>query len=334
MVAYINKETQKRLEGFNGKDLCSRFTVDVVSNTIFAVEGRSFLEEKPLIKIMGEELMAHSFQAVMYMTVLSMIPYFLDFFKISMVTKKTEKFFIQLMNDAIKYREDNNIERDDYMNYLIKLKKKVGLSETDVTTHGISFFADGTDTSSVAMSFVLYELGKDKKVQEKLRNEIKNSEISYECSYLDQVIHESLRLHPVISPMIKVCSETIDASKSNGEKVVIEEGSTLLIPVYSIHRDPEYYTEPDKFNPERFDPEHGGVKHFRDRGLFWSFGDGPRMCLGMKFALLQLKIGISKIVENFEISVNPKMVEPIEMDPKQLILNATGGIWLDLKTIK
>lgn len=277
--------------------------------------------------------MARSFQSVMYMTILSIIPYFIDFFKISMVTDKTQKFFIKLMNDAIKYREDNNIEREDYMNYLIKLKKKTGLSDLEVTSHGISFFIDGFETSSAAMSLVLYELGKNLEVQEKLRSEIKNSEIPYECSYLDQVIHESLRLHPGISPMIKVCSEPIEVSTTSGEKVIIEKGTSLLIPVYSIHRDPEHYTDPDKFNPERFDPENGGVKHFRDKGLYWSFGDGPRMCLGMKFALLQMKIGISKIVEDFEISVNPKTIEPIELDPKELLLSPTGGVWLNLKEI-
>lgn len=333
MVTYIKEESPNKQEGFNGKDLCSRFTVDVVSSTIFAVEGKSFLEEKPLIKIMGEELMARSFQSVMYMTILSIIPYFLDFFKISMVTEINQNFFIKLMNDAMKYREDNNIERDDYMNYLIKLKKKIGLSEMEVASHGISFFADGFETSSTAMSLVLYELGKNLEVQKKLRNEIKNSEIPHECSYLDQVIHESLRLHPVFSPMIKVCSEPIEVLTTSGEKVVIEEGTSVLIPVYSIQRDSEYYSDPDKFNPERFDPEHGGVKHFRDKGLYYSFGDGPRMCLGMKFALLQMKIGISKIVKNFEISVNPKTIEPIELDPKELLLNPTGGVWLNLKAI-
>lgn len=337
MVTYIDNESPKKTEGFNGKDLCSRFTADVVSSTIFAVEGKSFLEEKPLIKIMGEELMTHSFKAIMLMTILSIIPYFQNIFKISLVTEKTQNFFTKLMNDAFKYRKDNNIEREDYMNYLIKLKKKSGLNEIELAAHGISFFIDGFETSSMAMSYVLYELGKNCEVQEKLRNDIKNNDITYDFlsgySYLDQVIHESLRLHPVGSPLMKVCSEAFEVSTTDGEKVVIEKGTSIQIPVYSIQRDSEYYTDPDKFNPERFNPEHGGVKHFRDRGLYLSFGDGPRLCLGMKFALLQIQVGILKIVKHFEISVNSKTIEPIELDPKQLLLNPTGGIWLNLKAL-
>lgn len=93
----------------------------------------------------------------------------------------------------------------------------------------------------------------------------------------------------------------------------------------------EYYPEPEKFKPERFDPEHGGLKAFKDKGVFLPFGDGPRICLGMRFALMQSKAAIADIVRNFEIKVNNKTQRPLIIDPKEFINVKTGGVWLDFK---
>lgn len=85
--------------------------------------------------------------------------------------------------------------------------------------------------------------------------------------------------------------------------------------------------------PERFNPEHGGVKAFRDKGILLPFGDGPRICLGMKFALMQSKAAIAEIVRNFEITVNDKTQQPLIIDPKEFLNIKTGGLWLDFKPI-
>lgn len=96
----------------------------------------------------------------------------------------------------------------------------------------------------------------------------------------------------------------------------------------------DYYPEPEKFMPERFDREHGGVKAFRDKGVLLPFGDGPRMCLGMRFALMQAKAAIAEIIRNFEITVNTKTQNPLVIDPKEFVNVKAGGIWLDFKPTK
>lgn len=85
--------------------------------------------------------------------------------------------------------------------------------------------------------------------------------------------------------------------------------------------------------PERFNPEHGGVKVFKDRGVFLPFGDGPRICLGMRFASMQAKAAIAQLVRSFDFTVNGKTKHPLIIDPKEFINAKAGGIWLDFKPI-
>lgn len=63
-----------------------------------------------------------------------------------------------------------------------------------------------------------------------------------------------------------------------GESLIIEKGQKIVLPMYSVHRDPKYYLEPDIFNPERFTTDE---KYKRPSGTFIPFGDGPRVCIGI-----------------------------------------------------
>ena len=147
-------------------------------------------------------------------------------------------------------------------------------------------------------------------------------------------ILESLRMHSPALFSTRECTEEFLMEADDGHKVLIEKGMNVYIPINQFHYDPEYYPEPNTFSPERFDPENGGLKAYKDRGVFLAFGDGPRICLGMKFALLQSKAAIAEIVNNFEISVNAKTPEKLIIDPKEFMNITTGGLWLDFKPVQ
>ena len=103
--------------------------------------------------------------------------------------------------------------------------------------------------NGIALQFTLYELAKDHKVQDKLREEIMahlddddgkhiTFETITELEYLDQVFHEALRLHPPIVYTNRVCSEAFEIDGAKGHKYQMQKGDVALIPIYSIHRDP------------------------------------------------------------------------------------------------
>lgn len=104
-----------------------------------------------------------------------------------------------------------------------------------------------------------------------------------------------------------------------------------MIPIWSIHYDPRIYDEPEKFKPERFND--GTVKDYKDKGQWLVFGDGPRTCLGQRFAKAQSKACVATIVKNFEMTVDKKTITPLRLDPKEFLGTSAGGIWLNFKKI-
>ena len=183
------------------------------------------------------------------------------------------------------------------------------------------------------------QLARNKHVQDKLRVEINrncdkdgkiNFEVLNELPYLDQVWNETLRMHSPAAFISRICTEAVTL-EFEGQKASIEKGINVYIPLHQLHYDPEFYDEPETFKPERFDPENGGTKAFRDKGVFLPFGDGPRMCLGMKFAQLQSKAAITSVIRNFELFVHSKTAEKLIIDPVEFINVKVGGLWLDFK---
>jgi cytochrome P450 len=141
------------------------------------------------------------------------------------------------------------------------------------------------------------------------------------------LIPEVLRLHPPIPILEKRCTNTTHLSLNNGQSVLVEKDTPLAIPVYSIHRDAEFYTNPEAFDPDRF---ASGADHFRRSGVFLPFGSGPRQCLGLKYALALAKVLLCEIVINFQIDASDKTRLPIVMNP-DAYLNDPPKLWAELR---
>lgn len=111
--------------------------------------------------------------------------------------------------------------------------------------------------------------------------------------------------------------------------IVIEKGTMVLIPVYGIHYDPEYYPEPEKFDPERFSNEE---QKKRDPMTFLGFGEGPRNCIGLRFGMMQVRIGLITLLNSFEFSIGEKTQSP-RFNLKATTLMNEGKMYLKLKPI-
>lgn len=113
--------------------------------------------------------------------------------------------------------------------------------------------------------------------------------------------------------------------------IIIEKGVTVLIPILAIHHDREYYPNPSKFDPDRFTDEN---KKSRHSYAHIPFGEGPRNCIGLRFGLMQTKVGLASILRNFKFTVSPKTEEPLQMKANSIVLAAVGEIWLEAEKLK
>ncbi|XP_062554687.1 probable cytochrome P450 28a5 [Armigeres subalbatus] len=339
MTEYVKKNNTKAIDT---KELMAKYTTDVVSNCVFAIDAQSFSKDKPEIREMGRRIMDFNFTAQFILMVTTFFPTVKKFYKFSFVPREVEDFFIRIMKDAIRHRKQNNIVRNDYLDHLLTLQEKKEISEIDMAGHGVSFFEDGFETSSLVMAYCLFDLATHPEIQNRLRKEIRSVQadkggINYDSignmTYLDQVLNESLRLHPVVPVMAKRCTESTVLIGSKGKKIPVAKGTSVVVPFF-VQLDSQYYDEPDEYNPERFSPENGGGKQYREQGVYFPFSEGPRMCLGMRFAVAQLKRGIVEIIDKFEVSLSSKTLIPFKYDPKLFMLYPIGSIWLDYKTIE
>lgn len=182
-------------------------------------------------------------------------------------------------------------------------KEYVTLSDEAIKSNALAFFIAGYDTTSTTIGFATYSLAEHQDIQDKVREEIyanidKEADIMYEdivkFQYLDQVLSETLRLHS-FSMLVtnRVAKETM---KYKG--FVIPKGMTVCMPLYMLHRHPDHWPEPEKFNPDRFSPNN---KTKIDPTMYQPFGNGPRNCIGMRFAQIMMKLTLARILRSYRL---------------------------------
>lgn len=109
---------------------------------------------------------------------------------------------------------------------------------------------------------------------------------------------------------------------------MIEKGQSIVVPIFAIQRDAQYYPDPEKFDPSRFESDE--ARH----NMSWlPFGEGPRNCIGLRFGMMQARIGLLTLLNNFEVSLCSKTKIPLDFEPHPLMLTPKGGIYLKFKAV-
>lgn len=113
------------------------------------------------------------------------------------------------------------------------------------------------------------------------------------CHYVSA---ESLRKYPPGGNIARIVTKAYECAEAS---MVMREGLMVLIPVYAIHHDPEFYENPEELRPERFSAEE--VKK-RPSGSFLSFGEGPRGCIAKRFGMMEAQIGLMMLPKHYKFS--------------------------------
>ncbi|KAI2473943.1 hypothetical protein C4B38_000038 [Diabrotica virgifera virgifera] len=351
----LNKSAAKK-EPIDIKYALGCFTTDVIGSVAFGLDIKSLENPDSDFRKYGNRVFTPTLRSTFAFILFGVFPEWLSkFLGVSFFDQDTSNFYLNLVKNTVEYREKNNVYRKDFMHLLIQLKNigKVGadddrnlvqknkanvgaLTLNQITAQAFVFFAAGFETSATTMSFALLELAQRQDIQEKVREEVNrvlvkhDNKLTFEClmemEYLEKVILETLRIHPPVGVLPRICTKRYNIP---GSDLVIEPGVTLSIPVFSIHRDPEFYPNPEVFDPERFNEENKAKRH---PVAFMPFGEGPRTCIGLRFGKLQSKVGLCFVLKNYKITLNEKTKLPIKYD-LGFVSSVKGGVWLNLEPI-
>ncbi|SPQ94812.1 unnamed protein product (mitochondrion) [Plasmodiophora brassicae] len=189
-----------------------------------------------------------------------------------------------------------------------------GLTLKQIQENSRLFLFAGHETTALSLALVMFHLAANPDVKQKVFDEVDSLkskeavETVDEHEYLGWVINESMRMCSVV-PVVgraPVCDTVI----GNG-RYVIPAGTTVLISCENIHHEPKYWEEPEAFRPERFDPASKEAQQ-RHKFAFLPFGGGPRQCIGMRFALLEMKVTLIRILRRFDFAVDEKTIVPLK----------------------
>ncbi|XP_022253886.1 cytochrome P450 3A11-like isoform X3 [Limulus polyphemus] len=249
---------------------------------------------------------------------------------------------LQMMLDARMAREDiQNVTAkqltagEDEPTEDVSKDKKYGkkqmkfVTDTEIKANSILFLLAGYETTSTALGFTTHILVNRQDVQERIREEIndvlgQDGVLDYntvnELRYLDQVFSESLRVYP---PVITFINRVADEDCQLGD-FKIPKDTAIQVPVWQLHHDPEIWSEPYEFKPERFLPENKKDIHPM---AYQPFGSGPRNCIGMRMAQLEAKLALARILRSYKLVPSEKTeIGEIQYNVKFLTIGPVHGI--------
>lgn len=122
--------------------------------------------------------------------------------------------------------------------------------------------------------------------------------------------------------------------KIPGTNVVLEKGTAIIVPSFSLHRDEKFYPHPIQFDPSRFFSENKNGKTMIDMP-YYAFGDGPRNCIGLRLARMSIKIGLTSILRNYCVDIDDRHIgKELKLSAGSLFLTPADGVYLKFTSRK
>lgn len=243
---------------------------------------------------------------------------------------KGRKFMINFLMQEIPKRR--GVEQSDIFSQLCNAEDDEGnkFSDQEIVDHMIFLWMAAHDTVTSSVTTLVYELGKNKQWQQKIRDEIKelglNSDaVPYEkindLILTEYAFKESLRKNPPVPATPRMAVRDVEFKGH-----VIPKDTIIGFSAVATHRDPDVWPEPEKFDPMRFSPE-GGAKT-RHRYAWVPFGGGAHMCLGLHFAYMQMKVIMAHLLPHYDIELPDNYETTFQIMP---LIKPVDGLPVTLK---
>ncbi|XP_070832220.1 cytochrome P450 3A40-like [Chaetodon trifascialis] len=332
LIANMKKKADKD-EPLELKELFGSYSMDVVASSAFGVDIDSLNNPSdPFVTNIKKMLKFSLLNPLLIIAAVFpfMGPLF-EKFELSLFPASVMKFFYAAVQKIKSERETSKqrVCRVDFLQLMMDSQKNghssgvgqdKGLSDHEILSQSMLFIFAGYETTSNTLSFLAHNLATNPHVMKQLQEEIDSTfpnkaPVEYDAlmqmEYLDSVINESLRMYPIASRLERVAKATVEI---NG--IVIPKGMIVMVPTWPLHRDPNLWPEPDKFKPERFSKENKGTI---DMNTYMPFGAGPRNCIGMRFALVSMKLVLVEVLRRYSFSVCKETQVPLELQSPGMV---------------
>ncbi|CAK1547097.1 unnamed protein product [Leptosia nina] len=319
----------------NLKELMIMYVSDTLAFSVFGIRLSVLKgEDSPLWQI-TKHITKCNFMRGFEISSIFFIPSLAKILRMKFFSGPATDFLEKVFWSVVKIRQETGeINDSDLVDYFHKLIDKFTANGyEDNTSKNLmlaqigAFIMAASETSTVALTYCLFELAYHQEEQEILYNEIEEALrksgkdiLEYneflELKYLTAVINETLRKSVPMQHLDRVAIKDYQLT----DKITVEKGTPVFINVAALHHDERYFPEPNEWRPERFltSSEYDNLHY-----SFLPFGDGHRACTGKRYGMLQLKIALSQIIHKFKIE--PVMPYNLKSDPYSVALAPIDG---------
>ncbi|XP_055296698.1 uncharacterized protein LOC129565633 [Sitodiplosis mosellana] len=338
------------------RETSASYSTNVIASVAFGIDVDAIRDPNNQFRVYGRKIFATNVSSTIRRLLAVVAPKLMEVLRIKTLSTDIQNFFTSLVKKNLELREQNNIVRKDFFQLLIQLRNTGTVHSDDqwetviktdenqkqmtineIAAQSLVFFGAGFETSSTTLSYCLYELAKKPEIQQRVHEEIDqvlekhDGQISYESisemKFLENCIEETLRKYPPVPILPRLCGQNYQIPGTNQ---VIEKGTQVMIPVFALHRDNQYYEDPEKFMPERFNEENSAGKNILNRPYI-PFGVGPRNCIGIRMGKMQTKVGLVLMLQKIRFESEDKQRNnELAFSSKTFILTPTGEINLKI----
>lgn len=214
-------------------------------------------------------------------------------------------------------------ERRDVLGLLLSARDpETGrvMSDGELGSNLFTFIAAGHETAAIGLAWTLWLLAKDQATQDRVREEVERIAGARDIGpedvdrlvFTQQVVQESLRLFPPAPALTRQAKEDTRIGPHQ-----ISRKSSVFVAIWSLHRNERLWEQPAAFDPDRFAPEKAKARH---RFAYLPFGGGPRVCIGMSFAMLEMTTILATLARDFRFTTvpgfRPEVAPNITLRPK------------------
>lgn len=266
-----------------------------------------------------------------------------EFLKLCKFVHSVSEEIIKKRRSALNLKlEDKQNDEDkkrylDFLDIILTAKDEdgVGLTDLEIREEVDTFLFEGHDTTTSAISFIMYELARNPEIQEKCQREVDDilegrTSLDIEWKdlpkfeYLTQCIKEGIRLHCPVFFIQRQVTEDIEL-----EGYHIPAGTNIAIDIFNLHHNRSVWGDTkDEFIPDRFSPDN--VKNM-DPFAFLPFSAGQRNCIGQHFAMNEIKVVVARLIHRFTFSLKPGHIMKRQLS---VVMRTEDGIWLTVKRRK